>query len=447
MKKAVVCLIAFALLAATAFAGGAGEAKKPAKIHELRFMLPTLPGDAAYDILKEKAEAFEKANPNVKVIIDSQPSAQMRTKLTVEYAAGNPPSVSWSPLNYTREFMKDNKIVDLRPIYDDPKNPEFKQWYSETALLGSADSDGRLMAVPHEASMDGLFYNKEIFDKFGWDLPKTFDDMLALAKKAREKGIFLMVTGGKDMRFAWFASGLLVRTTSLEKANQLALGPALDKWNDPSYGFIPAMRKFNELVKAQAYPPGVLGFSANDADQFFARGEAAMYYEGAWKPGNWAAVGGDEFIRKVHRMDLPPMTDMPGATPGINIGGTIVGYIVAANQTPEEIENCVKWLKVVVDPGFWKEVVKRSGRMQYLPAGRIGDFDWSPYPAVNKELYDAFQKAKGFAPSMDTWAPPAVDLAIKKTAMPGIVAGEYTVEQAVAEVQKASEEYLKTLKK
>lgn len=447
MKKAVSCLVAISLLSAAAFAGGAGEAKSPTKMHELRFMLPTLPGDAAYDILKEKALAFEKANPNVKIIIDSQPSAQLRTKLTVEMAANNPPSVSWCPLNYSREFMKDNKIVDLRPIYNDPKNPEFKQWYSDTALAGSTYSDGRIMAVPHEASMDGLFYNKELFDKFGWELPKSFDDLLVLAKKAREKGIYLMVTGGKDMRFAWFASALLVRTTGVDKANQLALGPSLDKWSDPAFGFPQAMQKFSDLVKAQAYPPGVLGFSANEADQFFARGEAAMYYEGAWKPGNWASVGGDEFIRKVRRMDLPPMTDMPGATPGINVGGTIVGYIIAANQTPEEIENCVKWIKVVVDPGFWKEVVTKVGRMQYLPAGRIGNFDWSPYPVVNKELYDAFQKAKGFAPSMDTWAPPAVDLAIKKTAMPGIVSGEFTVDRAASEVQKAAEEYLKTMKK
>jgi len=435
------------LLSANVYANGEKEKPAPTKIQELRFMLPTLPGDGAYPVLKRKAEEFEKANPGVKIIIDSQPSAQLRTKLTVEMAAGNPPSVSWSPLNYTREFMKDNKIIDLRPYYNDPKNPEFKQWYSESVLAGSAYKDGRLMAVPHEASMDGFFYNKEIFDKNGWALPKTFDDILDLAKKARAKGIYLMVTGGKDMRFAWQASALLARTTSVEKANALALGPSMDKWNDPAFGFPQAMKKFNDLIKAEVYPPGVLGFSANEADQFFSRGEAAMYFEGAWKPGNFMAVGGPDFIKKVHRIDFPPMTDMKDAVPGISVGGTIVGYIIAANQTPKEIENCIRWVKVVSDPGFWKEVVKTVGQMQYLPAGRIGDFDWAPYPAVNKELYDAFQKTTAFVPSMDAWAPPPIDLAIKKTAIPGMVSGEYTVDQAVAEVQKVAIEYMKTLKK
>jgi raffinose/stachyose/melibiose transport system substrate-binding protein len=128
------------------------------------------------------------------------------------------------------------------------------------------------------------------------------------------------------------------------------------------------------------------------------------------------------------------------------VGGTIVGYIIAANQTPEQIENCVQWLKIMVDPEFWKEITKTGGAMPFLPAGRLGDFDWSPFPSVMKQLYDAFQNAKGFAPSMDTWAPPAIDLAIKKTAMPGILSGEFTVERAVAEVQRAAEEYLKTVK-
>jgi len=396
--------------------------------------------------MQKKAKEFGQSHPGVPVMVDAQPTAQIRTKLTVEFAASNPPNTSWSPLNYSREFMKDNKIVDWRPIYNNPKHPEFRQWYSEPALEGSRYKDGRLMSVPHEASMDGLFYNKEIFDKYGWELPKTFDELLALAKEARSRGIYLLVTGGRDMRFAWMASALLIRSTSLQKAQELTTGSAMNKWNDPEYGFPKAMQKFAQLVKAEAFPPGVLGLSVNEADQMFARGQVAMYYEGAWKPQDFRSVGGPEFIKKVYRTDLPPMTDIPEATPGINVGGTIVGYIIAANQTPEQIENCVQWLKIMVDPDFWKEITKTGGAMPFLPAGRLGDFDWSPFPPVLKQLYDAFQNAKGFAPSMDTWAPPAIDLAIKKTAMPGILSGEFTVERAVAEVQRAAEEYLKTVK-
>jgi raffinose/stachyose/melibiose transport system substrate-binding protein len=449
MMRLTAILIVAVLAAGAGFAGGAKEdAKKaaPAKQQELRFMIPTVAGDPAWTVLNARAEDFGKKNPNVKVIIDSQPSAQLRTKITVEMAAGNPPSASWCILSYSREFMKDNKIVDWKPIYADPRHKEFREWYNEADLSFSAYKDGRIMSVPHEASQDGFFYNKEIFAKNGWQPPKTFDDLIALAKKAREKGIYLMVTGGKDIRFAWQASALLMRTTSLQKANDLAMGASLNKWNDPAFGFPQAMQKFDQLVKAEAYPPGVLGFSVNEADQFFARGEAAMYFEGAWKPGNFNAVGGKAFVDKIGRVDFPVMPDMPEATPGVNVGGTIVGYIIAANQTKDEIENCVQWLKVVVDPQYWKDAVKASGAMQYLPACKLGNFDWSVFPAINKELYEAFQRASAHVASMDAWAPPPVDLAIKKTAMPGLITKEFTAEKAIAEVQKAAEEYLKTAK-
>ena len=46
---------------------------------------------------------------------------------------------------------------------------------------------------------------------------------------------------------------------------------------------------------------------------------------------------------------------------------------------------------------------------------------------------------------MDCIAPPAVDLAIKQTAFPGIITGEYNAEQAVDEVQKAAEDYAASL--
>ena len=43
---------------------------------------------------------------------------------------------------------------------------------------------------------------------------------------------------------------------------------------------------------------------------------------------------------------------------------------------------------------------------------------------------------------MDSIAPPAVDIAIKQTAFPGIITGEFDVNKAVTEVQKAAEDYV-----
>jgi len=409
----------------------------------IRYMSPATAGGQSqqYEILNNLIAKFQEEHPGVTIIHDALPTADLRTKLTVEMASGNPPHCSWSPLNYAREFMRDNAIIDWRPVYEDPKHKEFKEWFDEKVLEFSAYKDGRLMMAPYEASIDGLFYNSEIFEKYGWEPPKTFDDLIDLAAKCREQGIYAIVTGGKDMRFAWMAAALMARAAGVENLKQLALGDALTKWNDPQYGFPQAMQKFKQLVDAGAFPPGTVGLSADEADRMFVRGEVAMYYEGQWKPGNWLALGGEEFLDKVKRVNFPAMPDMPNGDPNVCVGGTIVGTIAASQKPQDEIDMTIEWVKVVSSPAYYVAGMEAGAN---LYAGKTA-YDRNKPPRITNDLYDAFQAAGGYIPSMDTLAPPAIDLDIKQTAMPGILSGELTVEEAIAEVQKAAEEYAKSL--
>ena len=419
----------------------AEKPQDPGKKLTIRYMSPATAGTPQAEILEEVIKEFVDENPIITLLHDALPSAELRTKITVEMAADNPPHASWCILSYAREFMRDDKIIDWKTVYDDPNHKEFKEWFDDKTLEFSAYKDGRLMMAPYEASIDGLFYNTEIFEKYGWEPPKTFDDLIDIAKKCREQGIYAIVTGGKDMRFAWMASALLVRAIGIEKATELAMGDAITKWNDPEYGFPQAMEKFKELVDAEAFPPGTVGLSATEADQMFARGEAAMYYEGQWKPGNFLTAGGDDFIKKVRRVNFTAMTDMPEGDPDACVGGTIVGTIVTSNKPEEEIQAAIEWVKVISSPAYY---IPSTETGQNLYAGKA-EYDRTKPPEVINQLYDAFQSAPRFIPSMDAFAPPAVDLAIKKTAMPGILSGELTLEAAIAEVQKAAEEYAKTL--
>jgi raffinose/stachyose/melibiose transport system substrate-binding protein len=415
---------------------------KSEKPMEIRVMTCWTAGSAAYGQINKLVDEVNQSGSKVKIVHDALPSGELRTKLTVEMAAGTPPDVSWCVLNFAREFMKDNMIIDWKPVIEDPKNPEFKQWFDDKILYFAADKDGKVMMIPEEASMDGLYYNKDIFEKYGWQPPKTFDELIDIAKKAKEKGISAIVTGGKDMRFAWMASALLVRAGGLQNATELALGSAMTKWNDPQYGFVDAMKKFKQLVDAGAFPQGVLGLSQSEADQMFTRGEAAMYYEGSWKVGNFETAGSRAFIDRVGRIDFPAMADLPNGDKGINVGGIIIGYIVANGLPQEKTEACIDIVKKLASPEFNIPVMENNG---WIYAGK-GDYDRSKVSNLMSEVIDAYRRAPGFIPSMDAFAPPSVDLAIKQTAMPGIISGEFDVDKAVAEVQKAAEDYAKSQK-
>lgn len=428
--------------AGTAGTAAEGAQSKTDKPIEIRVMTPWTAGSAAYEQINKLVEEVNQPDSNLKIVHDALPSGELRTKITVEMAAGTPPDVSWCVLNFAREFIKDDMIIDWRPVIEDPENPEFKEWFDDKILYFATSNDGKVMMIPEEASMDGLYYNKEIFEKYGWQPPRTFDELIDIARKAKEQGISAIVTGGKDMRFAWLASAFLVRAGGLENAAELALGDALTKWNDPGYGFVDAMTKFKQLVDAGAFPQGVLGLSASEADQMFTRGEAAMYYEGSWKVGNFETTGSREFIDRVGRIDFPAMEDMPNGDKDISVGGIIIGYIVANGLSEQKTDACIEVVKKLASPEFNIPVMENNG---WIYAGK-GDYDRSKVSNLMSEVIEAYRGAPGFIPSMDAFAPPSVDLAIKQTAMPGIISGEFDVDRAVAEVQKAAEDYAKSQK-
>jgi raffinose/stachyose/melibiose transport system substrate-binding protein len=443
-KKGLLVILVVLLAVSYGFAAGQQEQKTgERKVVTIRHMNPHTAGEGGFgDYFADYVKKFNAEHPYINVISDSMSSGDLRTKITVEMASGNPPNTMWLPYSYATEFIKDDLLVDWSKIYSDPAYPEFKERFNDSILYFSETADGKVPMVPYEAHIDGLFYNTAIFEKYGWTVPTTFTELVDLAQKAKKVGIAGTVTGGQDMRFAWLAAALLVRTGGVENAAALCSGNAMEQWNNPAYGFPQAMEKFNELVKAGIYPSGILAISANMADQMFVRGEAATYYEGQFRPGIWEDMGGKEFINKIRRVDFPVMTDMAMGDPTARIGGTIVGLAAASGQSPEEMAASIEWIKAISSPEFWAPVLA-SGRNLY--PGDI-EYDKSNVSIVMQQCAEALITAEKLFPSIDTIAPPAVDLAMKSSAMPGLITGQYTVTQAINVVQKAASDYCSKLK-
>ena len=452
MKKilAVVLSCVMALSAFTACGGNSvpdsaapkssSDSSKAAENMKIRLVSASTSGTVVYKQIEDLCNSYKTAHPNVDITFEGLSSTELRTKLSVEFAAGSPPDISWIPASYAREFMKSGQIIDWKPVVE--ADSELKGYFSDAIWRSASNEGGQILFCPAELSFDSLYYNKEIFNQHGWDPPATWKELISLCDQINAAGLSPLVTGGAESRFAWLASALLSRTAGLDNFKALTVGDHLTSWNDPKFGFVKAMEKFKELVDHKAYYPGCMGMTATEADEVFARGEAVMYYEGAWKPANFASAGGDDFLKKLGRMNFPVMEDCPDGEAS-NVGGAIVGYYVASGLSKEKQAACVELVKKIASPEFNKSIVETG---TYLYAGEC-DYDQSKVSDIMNECIKAAHEAKDFIPSMDTIAPPAVDLAIKGTAMPGLLTGEYTVDEAVNEVQKAAEDYVAGLKK
>ena len=392
-------------------------------------------GSAVLPAAEKVIAEFEAKYPEVTIQMDAESTGDLRTKLTVQAASGELPDISWCPQSYSREFEKDGLIIDWKTVIE--QDPEWKAQYSDAVWEGLTEQNGAITLAPLEAAIDGLYYNAEMFEENGWEAPETWDDFMALIPKIKEKGIAPLVTGGKDSRFAWMASAILVRSAGLDNFKDLCFGEAMTKWDDPQYGFVEAVSKFKEMVDAGAFPNGVLGMSATEADQMFANGEAAMYYEGAWKVANFESAGGKGWTDKVNRIDWPAFTDCADGNPNTRVGGSFIGLIVHSGMDETKEALCIELVKAFCSPEFGIASQEVGGPIYPGTA----EYDESTTLPLTNQLIKAYRSAESFVPSMDSIAPPAVDIAIKQTAFPGIITGEFDVNKAVTEVQKAAEDY------
>jgi len=136
---------------------------------------PHSDSEAAY--WKPILEKFMKENPTITVEHLVTPWDTWTEKYTAAFAGGNPPDVSYMTEWYPT-FADANQLADLG------KNVSAATKKS----IGKGNWDyatykGKLIGIPFLAVDSIVFYNKDIFKKEGVSIPKTWDELLGVAKK------------------------------------------------------------------------------------------------------------------------------------------------------------------------------------------------------------------------------------------------------------------------
>ena len=123
--------------------------------------------------------------------------AEVKTNLTADHQKINVAGMSGNPAEYTSAIVANSSIVALmnedviRPLDDlvAKHGGDLKQNQLITV-------NGKIMAVAFMANAQHLVYRADILKKIGMEPPKTYEDLLAAAKKIREMGIMKNPVGG-----------------------------------------------------------------------------------------------------------------------------------------------------------------------------------------------------------------------------------------------------------
>ncbi|MEQ9461348.1 MAG: extracellular solute-binding protein [Phycisphaeraceae bacterium] len=292
--------------------------------------------------LEEVAREYERRNPGIKIDLVSDP--RIVDKVRVRILEGSFPELSDAPVNYGR-LIEAGKVQPLDRFLDEPLGPGQPTW-RETFLPGSFDRfryNGQNYGIPLWYSTYGFWYNRKLFREKGWQIPETWDQLLALCEqiKAEGDGIAPIAFQGQYPQYLH----QLINTTLYQLGGRDYF-EAMQKGEPGTYDH-PVMIEMLRLVRQLAeehFQPGAEGMSHTQAQLEFFRGNAAMVMCGTWLLTEMADQIPDDFEVGFFKY---PYVPGPNAEPTAICGGTGYYFIFSAAPNPEA---AVRFMQFATSP-------------------------------------------------------------------------------------------------
>lgn len=224
-------------------------------------------------------EAFNKANEGkYKIEFEAADTETHSKNMKLKAEDGTLPQIFWIEGSEATEYSEAGVLMDLTEFLDE--NAEVKE-----ALGGMEKAfkdDNGQYGLPYQCNVQGIFYNKELFDKAGVKYPTddtTYEEFIDMIKKLKESGVTPLAIGSKNSAYAmWEFNEFLARYGWEDNIENILSGK--DKFNNEE--LVACFEKFQGLKEAQAFPENMATIEYFDAKQLFDEGSAAMFGTGQW---------------------------------------------------------------------------------------------------------------------------------------------------------------------
>ena len=244
------------------------------------------PAHAFYDAATKLIPEFTKET-GIKVEIDKVEYLRMHDKQILEMSK---PKGDYDLISYVcmwkTEYVSKGLLAPLAPFFTHPAlaDPTYDPGDLIPAYLATAGMAGgkkgylpgptaALYAVPFGSETSIFAYRKDIFDKHGWKVPKTYDEMLKICREVHQKepnmyGLTMRGESGHQVQHAW-----------LNTLNPYGGEAFDDKW-EPAFQKQPSINAIKTMIEiVKTGPPGIPTFAVGSMIDAFLLGNAAMYLD------------------------------------------------------------------------------------------------------------------------------------------------------------------------
>lgn len=291
-----------------------------------------------FETVKQLIQCYEELNPNIKVELNELPptssSTEVHQTLVTSLASGADTfDVLTADCIWFPEFAEAGWLLELdKYISQDDLKDYFK------GAIDTVTYKGQLIGMPWAIDSGLLYYRKDLLDKYGYQPPKTWDELVS-----QTKDILAKENNPELKGYIWQAKQAEVLVCNLVEFLG-GKGKVLDDngnifINDEN-GKRAAQKMYDLIYKDKISPETVITYDEEPSRTVFSSGNAIFHRN--W-PYAWSICQDEKESKVVGNVGIAPLPEFEGAGSAACLGG----YQFAANKAtkyPDESADFVKFL-------------------------------------------------------------------------------------------------------
>lgn len=323
-----------------------------------------------------------------------------KSKLRTAISAGEGPTVfsGWGG-GGLKTYVDAGEVESLQAALD--AEPELRDRYFPS-VLKAATIDDEVYAIPYNGVQPVVIYfNKDVFDSAGVEVPETWDDLMTAVGDLKDAGVAPFTIGGasKWPYLMWIA--YLTDRIGGPEVFQAVVDGEEGAWEDPA--IIEAASMIQDLVEAGGF---VDGFSSVDANQGAAEallytGKAAMQLQGAWAySGTYQSAAADFVDAGSLGWTTFPSVEGGKGDPTNLTGNLATFFSVTSKSDDAAKDEATDWLLHGVLDDDYVDDLMANGAVPPV-SGLEDKIAASDAPEWNEFVYETSEAADSFQLSWD----------------------------------------------
>ncbi len=409
---------------ASALAGCTGGAPSESAGHadSLTYLIaqPDLPEDL--EEIRRQVARFAEQPGGVPVKLNVLPSEQLQTVLQTRLRSGGGPDVfsyDTGP-GFAGVLAGSGLLHDLTDAYAE-NDWKIYDWAKERVTFG-----GKVLGVPDQVEVLGLYYNKTLFARHGIAEPANLAELDAAAAKLKAAGLIPITLGDQEGPQGGHLLSMAL-SSRVGAAGMADLIEGRTSWTSPEV-VATISTLFDEFNRKGYLPESPTAISYDNANALFYSGAAAMNATGSWLVSDIVAAVDFE-------VGFMPFPGPDGR--GIYAGGLGSGTFVSANTpAPEAAIRFLNWMQTPEYGAF------NVTELQAIPAFPVDTSGVDAGPLFAQVLEQTGQVSSGsgtFGLNIDVLMANEFNEALE-AGLQLVLTGDRTPQDVAATLQAASEQ-------